>query len=1415
MLTKSDGGRAVAVARILTALCIVGIVGACSEQGARRSASEKVGAARQGLATFVVTNTNDTGVGSLRQAITNANAMGDPQGTTIAFQIPGAGVHTIAPLSPLPPITAPSVTVDGCTQPGSSCTWPPTLTIELDGSAISAAGPSDMSLAMLTLNGGSALVRGLVIHGVKNDYLSGAGIKIASSGNRIQGNFFGTDPAGATAKRGDLGVLIASGAGNIVGVDGDGTNDESERNLASGHNESSFGAGIAIQGGTGARISGNYVGTDVTGTQSLPNHDGITVRGGTGTLIGVSGEGVSDALQRNVVSGNGTDGISLGWTSNNRISGNYVGVDATGKAALANEGRGIVLGDNSNGNIIGFVAGSGPGKALLGNVVAGNATILSGGGIELIGQMSGNRIAGNLVGTDATGTNAIPNLFGIKLRLGAADNVIGTDGDGVDDVLERNVISGNAGTGIALGGSTPDSRNNRVAGNFIGTDATGMKALGNQGPGIAMQNGAPGTVVGVFGDGSAHDANRANVIAANAGAGVYAYTYAGMPVSGVRISGNAIGVGVDRVAPLGNRGWGVDIGGIGLAPDNLLVGGPRALEANVIANNTLGGIGLVSIASTIRIQQNAIFSNGGLGIDLGQDGVTPNQPANPGDGANGGQNHPVITGASVSAGQTTIAGTLHSAPSATFRVELFANAACNPAGYGEGEELLGTVDVTTDAAGDATFTTTVPAAVAKLHQITATATDAAGNTSELSVCVPDPAPTKTTLTLSSTAFPMGGSTTATVSVAANAPAWGVPDGTVTVSNGTDSCEVTLSAGTGSCVLTPSTAGSTTVTASYDGTSLYAPSTATASLDVTKTGTTTTIASHTPSPSAVGQSVTIAFAVDAASGTPTGDVTVSDGTSSCTGVLSAGAGSCTITFPAPGTHNLVATYAGNGGFTESSSASVVHTVGLASSTTTITAHAPSPSTAGQAVTVSFEVAATGVTPTGNVTVSDGTTSCSGAVSGGAGSCALTFTAVGTRTLVATYSGDASVAASTSAGVSHVVVAAGASSVVVDATSTPQSAVVTTAFANPLAVIVRDTYGNAVSGVTVTFAVPAAGPTATLTASTASTDAAGIAFVNATASAQAGSYVVTATVAGAGTASFSLVNLADAPASLQVIAGSTPQSATVGTAFANPLEVKVLDAWGNPLSGVAVTFAAPASGASATLSSTIVTSDAAGIARVTATANTTGGNYQVTASVSGVVASANFGLTNVVLSTTTKLTTTSPSVVEEGGSISLAIAVSSPDGTPTGTVNVRDGGTVVATATLASGAAQVTLTLSTPGAHVLVATYAGDATYGSSTSSSLTVTVVESSDPGVTPDAGAPSDPSETPDAGAPSEPGAPSDPGVAPTPGYTKLTGGGCNAGGSGAGDAGAVLAAAFVACAVVRRRRVATIDARCEDGSYS
>ena len=181
---------------------------------------------------------------------------------------------------------------------------------------------------------------------------------------------------------------------------------------------------------------------------------------------------------------------------------------------------------------------------------------------------------------------------------------------------------------------------------------------------------------------------------------------------------------------------------------------------------------------------------------------------------------------------------------------------------------------------------------------------------------------------------------------------------------------------------------------------------------------------------------------------------------------------------------------------------------------------------------------------------------------------------------------------------------------------QTATVATGFAAPLVAVVKDAYGNPVPGVSVTFAAPASGASATLTGSPAVTGADGQASVTATAGTIAGFYTVTASVAGVTTAaSFELFNFPGAAASVAVVSGSG-QKAAIATGFAAPLVAVVKDAYGNPVPGVSVTFAAPASGASATLTGSPAVTGADGQASVTATANTTLGSYTVTASVDGV-------------------------------------------------------------------------------------------------------------------------------------------------------------------------------------------------------
>ncbi|MCB0110943.1 MAG: Ig-like domain repeat protein, partial [Caldilineaceae bacterium] len=194
-----------------------------------------------------------------------------------------------------------------------------------------------------------------------------------------------------------------------------------------------------------------------------------------------------------------------------------------------------------------------------------------------------------------------------------------------------------------------------------------------------------------------------------------------------------------------------------------------------------------------------------------------------------------------------------------------------------------------------------------------------------------------------------------------------------------------------------------------------------SLTVNKANTTATISADTPDPSLFGQVVTVNYNVTVNSpgaGTPTGNVTVSDGVNSCTGTVAAG--TCNIALSTVGARTLTATYAGDANFNGSTSAGIAHTVNKADTTTTITADTPDPSTVGQAVTVNFSVVASAPgagTPTGNVTVSDGVDSCT--TTAAAGTCNLTLTTAGARTLTVTYAGDSNFNGSTSSTEAHTV------------------------------------------------------------------------------------------------------------------------------------------------------------------------------------------------------------------------------------------------------------------------------------------------------------------------------------------------------------------------------------------------------------
>lgn len=410
-------------------------------------------------ADFVVTNSNDSGPNSLRQAIIDANS--NPGLDTISFNINlnscssgplcvgGTLPATITPASALPSITD-LVVVDGYTQPGSSPNSSDMdqsinaiLKIELNGTNAGSAN------GLTVLSGGST-VRGLVVN-----RFAGAGIYISTNGqNLIEGNFIGTNARGNSPLANfNNGIVIDNVGNNVVG----GLTPDT-RNLIS----SNISYGLQIKGSSASsnQVQGNFIGTNVSGTGSFANSfDGIRVEGAPNNLIG----GVTLG-SRNLISGNGLNGVVLVGSNaaGNLIQGNFIGTNLSGTAVLSNFSNGITIVQALNNTIGGVVSGAG-------NLISGN-----GRGIEMSGNTSGNQVQGNFIGTDISGHNPLGNLSDGILFNGASINMVGGPISG-----SGNTIAFNGGDGVHVFGPATSVRNS-IRSNSIHT---------NNGKGIENFNG--------------------------------------------------------------------------------------------------------------------------------------------------------------------------------------------------------------------------------------------------------------------------------------------------------------------------------------------------------------------------------------------------------------------------------------------------------------------------------------------------------------------------------------------------------------------------------------------------------------------------------------------------------------------------------------------------------------------------------------------------------------------------------------------------------------------------------------------------------------------------------------------------------------------------------------------------------------
>jgi hypothetical protein len=529
---------------------------------------------------------------------------------------------------------------------------------------------------------------------------NGTGIRILANYTHVVDNKIGTDITGnVDLGNASVGVHV-TGTNNLIGLD-----DFAGRphNVISGNGES--GIYIDDTGGPAAanEVAHNYIGTNVAGSAAIPNFRGVAIRaaGGpffnevhenvisgnteTGVLVigaassnnlinrntiggvaplgnGASGVWIDGAPNNSigpydVISGNGQHGVQItGETADgNKIRGTRIGTNEAGTAGVANAGDGIHIIDGDNTQI------GGDPSADERNVISGHMNLLAHAGVWIEANSTSNLVRGNYIGSSADGTSAIGNAFGVVIF--GHSNTIGGNGP-----VYGNLISGNHYHGVSIPGNS-----NIVSGNKIGTNASGTSSVGN-GLGVSITGGF-------------NNVDGRNVIAGNSFEGVLIRpTGLGPTPDSNTINDNYIGVNA-LGTPVPNL-------------DGIIWQGGQfnSIFSNVIAHNVRYGAGGLGTART-QILANSIHSNGNLGIDLDNNGVTPNDS---GDTDPGRQNYPVITSMVLTTSwEISLTGT----PTVNHLLEAYSNTGCDPTGYGEGQELVGTY-VSTDVDGSTVLTFT-------------------------------------------------------------------------------------------------------------------------------------------------------------------------------------------------------------------------------------------------------------------------------------------------------------------------------------------------------------------------------------------------------------------------------------------------------------------------------------------------------------------------------------------------------------------------------------------------------------------------------------------------------------------------------------------------------------------------------------
>jgi large repetitive protein len=597
---------------------------------------------------------------------------------------------------------------------------------------------------------------------------------------------------------------------------------------------------------------------------------------------------------------------------------------------------------------------------------------------------------------------------------------------------------------------------------------------------------------------------------------------------------------------------------------------------------------------------------------------------------------------------------------------------------------VGARSLTATYGGDANYQAS-PTSAAAAHQVNPAATTTVITSDE-----PDPSATGQTVTVS-------------VAVTANAPGSGTPTGSVTV-NGTGgvTCTAPLSDGTGSCGLAFPTAGAKTLTATFGGDARFAGSTsAGAAHQVDPAATTTTITGDTPDPTTVGQAYTVSFTVTSAGGTPTGDVTVTDGTgASCLGPLTAGAGSCTMPSLSAGAKTLTATYAGDGNFASSTTATgTAHTVSAAPTSTALASSA-NPSVFGEAVTFTATVTSSGGTPTGTVQfqVDGAGLGDPVALVGGQAQATTSTLAGGTRLITAIYGGSTDFTGSTGTLSPDQVVNPAPTTTALSSSANPSTfgqSVTFTATVTSTAGTPTGTVQFQVDGVNLGTAVTLVGGQAQASTTTLAV----------------GTRVITAIFGGAtnfagSTGTLSPDQTVNEAATTTTITSALPDPSVVGEAVT--VQVSVTSPAGTPTGGVTV-----GDGAGTACGITL----SAGVGSCQLIFPSVGART-ISAAYAGDGTFAPSSDTephqvNPAPTTTTLSSSANPSTF--GQSVTFTATVTSAAGTPTGTVQFQaDGGNLgTAVALDGAGQAQVATTSLAVGTRVITAIYGGATNFAGST------------------------------------------------------------------------------------------------------